>query len=101
MHEATFPVRPPKIWALPSTRQLILGPGETVEMAIFSYSFHTAGCPEGGVRLTGGTTHTEGHVEICMNNQWGAVCDTMWDTMDASVVCRQLGLETTGIVMFL
>ena len=37
-------------------------------------------------------------MEICLSDEWGSVCDQMWDVTDARVVCRQLGLETIGIV---
>ena len=54
------------------------------------------GCTEGEVRLINGTDYNEGRIEICLSNEWGTVCDQMWDKSDASVVCRQLGLAPTG-----
>ena len=42
------------------------------------------------VRLMGGND-TAGRVEIFYNGQWGSVCDDHWTSMEASVICRELG----------
>ena len=53
-------------------------------------------CVEGQLRLVGGSTNSEGTVEICHDGLWGLVTDAGWDTLDAMVVCRQLQLPTQG-----
>ena len=55
------------------------------------------GCSYGAVRLRQGSTEREGRVEICISDTWGTVCDDGWSSLDARVVCRQLGFSAAGI----
>lgn len=48
------------------------------------------------MRLIGGQSDMEGRVEICVNGDWGTVCDDAWGAADAIVVCRQLGFSPSG-----
>lgn len=54
-------------------------------------------CVLGEVRLSGGYSPLEGTVEICVDGEWGSVCDDLWSSEDANVVCRQLGFSNLGI----
>ena len=56
---------------------------------ILSFVFFTV-CVKGSVRLSGGTSSSEGTVEVCYNNSWGLIADFGWGKEDAIVVCNQL-----------
>lgn len=53
-------------------------------------------CTNGTVRLAGSDFARHGRVEVCVNGSWGTICETFWDNVDASVICKQLGFSPYG-----
>ena len=53
-------------------------------------------CTDGDIQLAGGSNPSEGRLEVCLNNQWGTVCDDSMDQAGAGVVCNQLGFSSQG-----
>jgi len=87
--------------ALTSNRhvQLIVSNIETQALRYLNTSnlFTLASCTHGSIRVAGGSSTSQGRVEVCSNNVWGTVCSDGWTQVDANVACRQLGYSNAGI----
>ena len=60
---------------------------------LWLYHSSPAVCNYGDVRLADGPTTYSGRVEVCVRETWGTVCDNSWSSVDANVLCRQLGFS--------
>lgn len=54
-------------------------------------------CQSGDIRLTNGPIPSTGRLEVCVNQMWGTVCSTSWDSTDSKVACVQLGHQKIGL----
>ena len=58
---------------------------------------YSSGCVDGSIRLVGEQDTAEGNVEVCLDGVWGSVCHHGWSSLDAVVVCEQLGFQGTSM----
>jgi deleted-in-malignant-brain-tumors protein 1 len=54
---------------------------------------------EDEIRLFHGSSPLEGKVGLCRSGSWGNICSIGWDSLDADVVCRQVGRQL-GVTIF-
>ena len=47
----------------------------------------------------GDTYYMAGGFEMCVNGLWATVCQNQWRDSEATVACRQLGLNYTGSML--
>jgi len=58
-------------------------------------------CSDGSIRLRDSTASMNGRVEVCLNGDWGTVCDDGWTSIDANVACRQLGYSGSDATAYI
>ena len=68
---------------------------------LFYFFCSLSDCTDGELLLYDGvslsTNHSNGTVLVCLDNEYGTVCDDWWDPLDATVVCSQLGFSANGM----
>ena len=48
-------------------------------------------CDNGDIRLADGRYGSDGRLEICFDQRYGAICDNGFGSTEAAIACRQLG----------
>ena len=54
---------------------------------------------EDSLRLVNSSAGNSGLVEICAGGRWQRVCHKNWDRTEAELVCDELGLPSSGLVI--
>ena len=44
-------------------------------------------------------SQSTGRVEICFNQRWGTIVDDLWDSVDTSVACQEMGFTYSGTII--
>ena len=68
----------------------------TCTLCAIETSFVASDCLDGEVRLAGGVNNATGRVEVCFDSAWGSICSNSFGSLDAQVVCHQLGFIRDG-----
>ena len=60
--------------------------------AVYHYIYmYTASCLDGQIKLIGGYSERNGHLEICSNQRWETLSLSDWGDIEAVVACNTLG----------
>ena len=75
---------------------VIFNPHHTISilMCLIIAATPVQNCTDWSIRLVGGSSPSQGRVEVCYNKQWGTICSNNgWyiSTLFANVISRQLG----------
>ena len=61
-----------------------------------------ANCTDGELKLVGGSTSSEGTVQVCFNHAWGTISGYVpMSYLSAQTICNALGYTKTGIDAYL
>ena len=60
------------------------------DVGVFCKEENITVCASGDVRLAGSLGDNEGRVEVCVNNQWGTICDDSWSVTSTALTCKLL-----------